>query len=385
VSLVTTRCKHFKIVRGEGRPWSLRRFDLHLTFNMTTAKVGDLNPSDWSAELRRAVISVRPDFFGLPAQDRLRYRVKLPEADRQAIVAALLNAQRRAWVEVLARGESHDQVAVQLQNQINEWLQPLIGIGADAFSFNEHFHPGQSLIDFPNLLAYDQNDHALQEDARSAIDPDHVRTPYAGALHGTWARCMRDGRLCYLTLSMAASRALDVAHNAVDEEIERLIPHRFVSGPKHGHEEDGLVQWDQRVDAAGHERLLEELQRRVWRFEDGRFRDLHREINEQQLGSTFLIEDPYPAAAPDEQNLLVVFSDPSALERVRLASFLQDCTSMAQPHDWLRQVEARETERVLQYVTEQHRELLRTLDPKVLPLRRRRRLMMNPKTFDDLA
>jgi len=352
---------------------------------MTTTQFGDLNPSDWSAELRRAVISVRSDFFGLSAQDRLRYRVKLPEADRQAIVAALLKAHRRAGVGVLACGESRDQVAVQLQNQINEWLQPLIGIGADAFSFNEHFHPGQSLIDFPNLLAYDQNDHALQEDARSAIDPDHVRTPYAGALHGTWARCMRGGRLCYLTLSMAASRALDVSQNAADEEIERLIPHRFVSGPKHGHEEGGLVHWDQRVDAAGYEHLLEELRRRVWQFEAGRFRELQHEVNEQQLGSTFLVEDPYPAAAPGEQNLLIVFSDPSALERVRLASFLQDCASMAQPYDWLRQIEARETERVLQYVNEQHLQLLSTFDPKVRPLRRRRRLMMNPKTFDDLA
>jgi len=295
-----------------------------------------------------------------------------------------MKAHRHAGAEVVADGESHDHVEVPVQNQINEWLQPLIGIGADAFSFNEQFHLGQSLIDFPNLLAYDQNDHALQEDARSANDPDHVRTPYAGALHGTWARCMRDGRLCYLTLSTAASRVLDVAHNAAEEEIERLIPHRFVSGPKHGQEEGGLVQWDQRVDAAGHEHLLEELQRRVWRFEAGRFRDLQYEINELQLSSAFLVEDPYPEAAPGEQNLLVVFSDPLALERVRLTSFLADCTSMARSHDWLTQVEEGERDRVLHYVNEQHRELLRTFDPKVLPLRRRRRLMMDPKLFNDL-
>lgn len=39
----------------------------------------------WSPELRRAVIVARPEFFAWSAEDQLRYRVKLPHDDREAI------------------------------------------------------------------------------------------------------------------------------------------------------------------------------------------------------------------------------------------------------------------------------------------------------------
>lgn len=338
----------------------------------------------WPPELRRAVMSVRPDYFALPFPDRLRYRVDLPKVDRQGIVAALLKLHGHAYADSIAREEAERQVAVELQNQINEWLQPLIGLGEAAFSLNEHFEPGRSLLDFQTLLAYDQNSHAFQEDARSAEDPDYVRRSYAGALNGTWARCLRDGRLCYLTLTMAASRVIERIDEAANEEMERLIPHRYVLGPNHGREEYGQIQWDQRVDAAGQEGLLEELQRRVWAFESERLCALQLEFNQRPLGATFLVESPYTTTDPGEQGLLVVFSDPSALERTRFTSFLSDCSEMFRPDDWLTSVEMRELEGTVQFVNEQHHELLRTFEPNVLPLRRRRKVMMQPRTFKDL-
>lgn len=184
----------------------------------------------WTPELRRAVMSVRPDYFALPLPDRLRYRVDLPKADRHSIVAALLKLHGHAHADSIARGEAERQVAVELQNQINQWLQPLIGIGENAFSLNEYFKPGRPLPDFSTLLAYDKDDHAFQEEAKAAEIPGYVRRPYMGALNGTWARCLRNGRLCYLTLTMAASRVIDHIDEAANEEVERLVPHRYVPG-----------------------------------------------------------------------------------------------------------------------------------------------------------
>lgn len=122
----------------------------------------------WSPELRRAVMVARPEFFAWSAEDQLRYRVKLPHDDREAVVAALLREHGERRPAALAKLESHGRVPLDLQNRINEWLQPLKGIGEDAFALNEHFAEGSSILDFETLLDYDRDDHAFQQDAQSA-------------------------------------------------------------------------------------------------------------------------------------------------------------------------------------------------------------------------
>lgn len=345
----------------------------------------DVEFAHWSPELRRAVMSVRPDFFGLPAMQRLRYRVDMPDEDHQAIVSALLKAHGHADAEKIARRESYDTVPVEIKHRINEWLQPLVGVGEDAFSLNEHFEAGTSILDFETLLAYDQNDHALDEKARSAVDPAYMQRPYVGALNAAWGRCMVGGRLCYLTLSMLAYDLGRAMRKVAGEAIERLIPHRYVPGPLDGAVEDGLVQWDRQLDAGGQEGLLEELQLRAWDFVAKRREELLIDFRDHPLNATYLVENPFPNADANEQNLLVIFSDPSALEKIRFASFLSDCRALAQPADDLALVKSRETRRVIEYVNEQHHELVRTFDPKVVRFRRRRKVMMHPKTFQDLG
>jgi hypothetical protein len=91
----------------------------------------------WSPELRRAVMVARPAFFAWSAEEQLRYRVKLPYEDREAIVAALLREHGERRPAAVAKLESHGRLLLGLQNRINEWLQPLKGIGEDAFALND--------------------------------------------------------------------------------------------------------------------------------------------------------------------------------------------------------------------------------------------------------
>jgi hypothetical protein len=343
-----------------------------------------LTPHAWQPELRRALISARPDFFGLSPEEQLRYRVKLPDDDRQAIVAALLKAHGHPHHVELAEQESNGRIAVEEQHRINEWLQPLVGIGEDAFSLNESFLSHQSILDFPTLLSYDQDDHDYQEQARQRAEPSHVARPYSGSLHATWARCMLGGRLCYLALSMVASEAIRRIDDIASEEIERLIPHRYVPGPDNGRTEDGFVQWNHRVEAGGQEALLDELMQRVWAYQNERVLDLRAEFNSMPAMTVFLDGHPGTAGTEQEQHLHILFSGPVALAQVRFTSFLEDCRAMAQPSDALTEIHRREAERAIRFVNEQHQELLRTFDARVVPLRRRTRILMHPDAFDAL-
>ena len=183
---------------------------------------------------------------------------------------------------------------------------------------------------------------------------------------------------------MAAWHLYATMQEAAADEIQRLLPHSYVAGPDDGKVERGLIRWDSRLQASGQEALLEELQHRVWAFEARRCEELLIEFKDHRMAATFLVDDPYAEGAKDESNLLVVFSDPETLAQVRFTSFLRDTKALERPREELKAFEDREAQTILRYVNEQHGELLRTFDPQVLPLRRRRKVLMHPEALRDL-
>ena len=327
----------------------------------------------------------RPEFFAWSAEEQLRYRVKLPDNDREAVVAALLREHGERRPAALAKLESHGRVPLDLQNRINEWLQPLKGIGEDAFALNEHFAEGSNILDFETLLDYDRDDHAFQQDANQRDHEGYQPEPYTGALHGTWARLLVDGRLCYVTLTMASWHLHGAMEEAARAEIEARLPHRHVRGSDDGkRDESGSIRWDMRVEASGQEALLEKLQRRVWEEQFRRRSELGQLFCESRQALCFLDDHPWEYQDPGERNLLVVFRDPDALAAVRFASFLRDCLRIERPLADLRTLEEREAQRMRDFVTAQHEDLVKNFDPKVVPLRKKLKVMIHPEAFRDL-
>jgi hypothetical protein len=338
----------------------------------------------WTPELRRAVMVVKPEFFAWPAQEQLRYRVSLPKADREAIVAAMLREHGHRRYAALARLESSGRIAPPLQDEINEWLLPLTGIGEDAFVLNVHMAKGRTILDFETLLAYDVDDHEREQRSRQEHDDPYVPESYTGALHATWARILLNGRICYLTLSMASWHLYGVMQEAANEQIQLLVPHRHVRGPEDGNIEDGMVRWDLRVDASGQEALLDELRHRVWAEEDRRRRQLGAEFQNLRNGATLFDDNPWPGDGPDHQSLKIVFTDPEALAAVQFTSFLRDCRRLQRPSSELRALESLECERMRAFAKAQHEDLVKNFDPKVVPLRKKRKIVMHPDALRDI-
>jgi hypothetical protein len=341
--------------------------------------------SRWSPELRRAVMVARPAFFAWSAQVQLGYRVKLPDDDRAAIIAALLREHGQRRPAALAKLESHGRVSLDLQNRINEWLQPLKGIGEDAFSLNEHFADDTSLLDFETLLDYDRDDHAFQQEAKLRDFDGYQPEPYTGSLYGTWARVLVNGQLCYLTLTMASGQILDAMEEAASAEIEARIPHHFVPGPEDGKRDArGSIRWDKRVEAGGQEALLDELKHRAWAEQSRRRSELGRLFCEQGQGVCYLDDQPWEHEDPNERNLQVVFSDPKALAAVRFTSFLRDCRRIERPLVELRALEVREAQHMRDFVAAQHEDLIKNFDPKVVPLRKKLKVTLHPEALRDM-
>jgi hypothetical protein len=281
----------------------------------------------------------------------------------------------------LVKQEREGRLPLGLQNRVNELLLPLTGIGDDSFYLNDHLGEGRSILDFPTLRAYDEHDHDFQERVRAEEDANYKQQPYLGALHGCWARVLVGGRLTYLTLSMAAAHLYDRLSEAGTDELQRRIPHRYVRGPHDGEREGNLIRWDSRVDPGGQEAMLDELQHRVWDYELARWRALKAEWDALALSGAYALD----ISQAGESNLLWVLTDKRALANVRFDTFMADCRAIERPVEELDAAVAAEVERLNQFVAEQHQDLLVNFDPKIVPLRKRRKILMHPRALDDLA
>lgn len=314
----------------------------------------------WPAALLDAVRQVRPAFFGWPAEEQLRWRLRLPPADRLALVTALLRAHGERRPATQARLEDRGRIDLVLQNRINEWLQPLKGIGEDGFSLSEHLPEDKSLLDFATLRHYDEDDHAFQEDHRVRDFPGHVAAPYTGALHHTWARLLDgEGRLVYVTLTMLWSRLLGAMEDAEREELDTRLPHRYVEGPEHGKRVKGGYLHDMRVDAGGHEAVFEALRKLIWAEQQSRSRVLAQQFADEARACCWIDPHPREFDSPDERNLRIVFSSPAALSEVRFTNFLRDCQRLERPLEELRTLEASEAARMRSFIAGQHAALMR--------------------------
>jgi hypothetical protein len=173
--------------------------------------------------------------------------------------------------------------------------------------------------------------------------------------------------------------------DAADAEIQLRLPFHYVSGPEDGkRDESGSIRWDMRLDANGQEALLDELQHRVRDEQSHRRRELGLQFSEQRQGACYLDDNPWEHEDSDERNLLVVFSDPEALAAVRFTSFLRDCRRIERPLAELRALQAREAERMRSFVAEQHEDLVKNFDPKVVPLRKKLKVMIHPDALRDM-
>ena len=178
----------------------------------------------WSPELRRAMMKVRPEYFGWTVSEQERYGVNIPKEDQQHLERELLNALfGRKFRSPQAAAQAADRLPLDQLNRWNETFLPLIGVGEDSFYLNTWFAPNSSILDFDTLRSYDEDDHRFQEEARKQEDSTYRMRPYRGALYLTWARLFVDAQFTYGLLSMAAgyiyARLSETANDLVGEVL----------------------------------------------------------------------------------------------------------------------------------------------------------------------
>ncbi len=335
----------------------------------------------WRPELRRAVMKARPEYFTWPPEEQERYGSALPKSDRAALDAALLAELFGLTFATQEEAvDAADAIPLEERNRWNELQLPLTGIGEDHFYLNEWLAEGQSILDFDTVRDFDERDYRYQEEARKKESPAYAGKPYRGSLYLNWARLYVDGRFTYATLSMASGYIYSQLSGAAQDLLEQRVQHRLVPGKNHGRIQGENIRWDMRVDANGQEGILEELRLRIWSYEEMRRDALANAWDDYARAGVYFIEESHP----DENNLHVVFTDKGSMATVRFRSFVRDCRAMHRSSKELEVAVDEETSALTRFVDAQHADVMRTYDPKLSRLKRRRKVLMRKGVFDDL-
>ncbi len=335
----------------------------------------DMNPA-----LRRGLMRANPGYFAMSIEEQERYRVSMPDEDEfiieQQIFHDMLN------VDVSTRDEwrnAHRQMPISQLNRFNEVIQPIKGIGDDCLWLNEYLGD-KTLLDFETLYDHDTWDHAFQEAARERDFEGYRKKPYRGTYSGSWSRLFVDGVFTYGLLYCAASYIVAEIDSHGSDIIDRLIPHTYRQGSKHGQKEEAGFLFDMKVDANGKEAQLDELRRRFWQYQSDRHDELSGQWDRDAPGCAYLI----PKAEDGEHQISFVYSDKTALRKVRFRHFIADSRSIeASVETLFKAIEAEK--RVLEgYLSNELADIEQNFDPKIAPLRRKRKIIFAPEAIEDL-
>jgi hypothetical protein len=295
-------------------------------------------------------MAVRPDYFSWSAEQQEYYGVHIPEEEYALLKQALCKQLTRCRLI----SAEHDQM-----------LLPLVGIGEDDFHLDESIHYGRTVLELGTLRRFDELQYEIHEEIRRRGSSGYARKAYRGSLYLNCAQLRLDGRFAHAKLTMLAGYIYAELCDSSHQLLEARIPFRYVPGRNHGKIKGKFWQWDMRVEAHGLEGVVEELQRRIWNYERERFDALLTQKDAASHPCVYLVDESKSQGA----NVHFVFANKDALARVRFHSFVRDCRALERPAAELAEAVDREKDLMARFVDEQHADVLKTHDTKVIRFR----------------
>jgi|CXWL01.1.fsa_nt_gi hypothetical protein len=331
--------------------------------------------------VRRAIISVEPDYFVWPAEIQERYRATMPDEDRLRIRQVLL----KALFDIKTTGREDLEAALDCFNDgqyllLNSAMLQLTGIGDDYLFLNESMAENTSLLDFGTIYDYDYADHLFQEFMRQKDDSAYVAKPYRGTLYYRWARLHINGVFHYANLCLLAGYVNSKLEEFGFDKIHEMIPHKYVDGKNHGKREGQGSIFDMRVDAGGLEAQLEELKDRYYKYLFSRCEAILDDFDAKAPKRVYLVD----VSTESEPHMDIIFTDKTALQAVSFRQFMKGCQAIKGDSGELTELIGKECQAALGFLEESHQDIVTNFDPKVVKLRKKRKIIISDAAAKDL-
>jgi hypothetical protein len=339
------------------------------------------------AAAQKALIAADSQYFAWTPEQQEHFRANMNEEActraKQILLRSLLNIKcsfeqvDKVWKDV----------PIAQLYPLN-WANLLIsGIGEDTIYLNEFMSKGKSLLDFTTLYDYDYPDYLFQEEARHRDMADYKGTAYYAWRFPSWARLLIDDQFYYATLLSLATHFLDKVQSAGNKLIDQLIPHQYVEGKDDGklvfnEGEEGFL-WDKKLDANGSESQLDELRSRWYLYQQQCWLDLSEKFS-QLPPAVYTLEKNEDDNWDDDPHLFFIFNNVNVLKQIRWRYFLSDCRPFMTDFAALNDQLTNETERATSWLTQNHQDIIKNFDPKLVKLRKKKQIIFSASALDDL-
>jgi len=333
-----------------------------------------------TAAARKALIAADPGYYSRIPEQQERFRATMNEAAESRVEAVLLHDLLGISCTPKNAGDIWRRLPPAKLDRLN-WAKLLTkGIGEDMIFLNESMAENISLLDFETVYEYDYADYLFQEREYKKESRDYPGRDYYALRFSSWMRLIINDRFYYATLYSLAGYLIEKLEGKGYDIIHTLIPYEYVEGKHHGKREKGGSLWDMQREAGGLEKQLDELISR-WHH--------HMQQRWVELSQAFVQSEPAVFMEDIKQNGELhrnfIFNNETALKQIRWRHFLKDCEQLKADFSAVADLEKEELAKMDSWLRETHKDIIEHLDPDVIRLRKKRKVVVAPGAFDSLA
>ncbi len=329
---------------------------------------------------RKALITADHNYYSWPKRQQEQFRATMDDAAQSRVEAVLLKDLQGVQCTAENAGEIWGDLPLSKLDNLN-WAKLLTsGIGDDYIFLNESMAENKSLLDFNSLYDYDYADYLFQEETNKKEFKNYKARDYYALRFSCWARLIINDQFYYATLYSLAGYLTDEIEDKSHDCIQKLIPHEYVEGKDNGKRVKGGFRWDMQADASGKEKQLDELKSRWYRYTQQRWLELSKEFI--QDSPAVFTED---INQKGELNRNFIFNNEDALKQIRWKHFLSDCEPLIAGFTNIAKRAKQEAARAEIYLQEQHEDIMKNFDPKVVKLKKKIQVVVAPGAFDGLV
>jgi len=343
-------------------------------------KLAHVDKKEIALAARKGLMVADSHYYAWSAKQQERFRTTMSEKARQKIERVLIECLLGIKCSSQELSKTWDDIPSPKLNIIN-WAKLLTqGIGEDYICLNEYMAEGKSLLDFSTLYDYDYDDYLFQEEAKKQDFPDYKGADYFAFRHPSWVRLLDQEQFYYATFMSLATYFIDEIESAGDDHINQLIPHEYVDGKDQGKPESGGFLLDMKLDAGGLEAQLDELKSRWYSYQQERWYALSKTFSDLPV-AVFIQDQDWD----DDPHRFFIFNNVSTLKLIRWQHFLSDCEPLVADFSVMEELFTKETGDAISWLSENHQDILKNFDPKVIKLRKKKKIIISPRALEDLA
>lgn len=327
--------------------------------------------------LNRIIIKLDPNLFSLDLAEQERAR-------------SLLLDEHRIEIENLILAEIFNQTGLKESRDLfNSYRAYLVGIGENRISMPGHVDKGSSLIDFKNILQFDQEYFKYHQDMMSKDFPNlYKEQPYSIFLPGFRAHFFVDNVFHYANISSLAGHILNTVCDLSDVIINSLFPIVTSYGKNHGKKVDKGIILSLRNDRNGLDIPYKQIKKEAKNY----LIQLEKRLIEKfelEPSRSYII--PFVSDVPDEDDLpsitetkkvRIILGNSSALSSIKFESFMRDVLDI-QDHDLsdISEIVKSESLAIKQFITNKHQEIMVDYKENIISLPRDQEVIMSEESF----